>query len=307
MKFTKISAFAVGLGFALLGTGSVLAAAPKDATGQCADGTYTTAKTKDKGCANHGGVKTWFADTGAVATPSAAHTSGAASATSHTATAAAGAHAGARPKDATGQCVDGTYTTAKTQDKGCTKHGGVKTWFGAAAATAAASSATPAAAPAAAHAAAPAGAQHPGARPKDATGQCADGTYTTAKTQDKGCTKHGGVKTWFGASAATAAASPAASSAPSAAPASAAPASAAAPAATPASRAAPSAAAPATAPAAAPAQVPTVPGQVWVNTATKVYHCPGDKYYGNTKAGKFMSEEEAKAAGYHADHGKACH
>jgi hypothetical protein len=51
---------------------------------------------------------------------------------------------------------------------------------------------------------------------------------------------------------------------------------------------------------------PGAEGQLWVNTASHVYHCPGTKYYGNTKKGQYMTEAAAKTAGNHADHGKAC-
>ncbi|HEX3530980.1 MAG TPA: helix-hairpin-helix domain-containing protein [Thermoanaerobaculia bacterium] len=75
----------------------------------------------------------------------------------------------------------------------------------------------------------------------------------------------------------------------------------------PAAPAAP-AAAPAAKPAAAPKpaapastmtpQTPPSPGMVWVNLETKVFHREGDKWYGATKKGKFMTEEDAVKAGY---------
>jgi hypothetical protein len=141
-------------------------------------------------------------------------------------------------------------------------------------------------------------AQAPSSAPAGSTGLCKDGSYWTGPTKKGACHGHKGVQTWYASTGA--AAGGATATTPAAAPAAPTPA----PAATP-------AAAPATAKKSAPAPSATAapgggPGLVWVNTPTKVYHCSGDRWYGKTKSGSYMTEAAAKAAGAHADHGKAC-
>ena len=41
-------------------------------------------------------------------------------------------------------------------------------------------------------------------------------------------------------------------------------------------------------------------GQVWVNVDSKIYHCKGDKFFGKTKTGEYMTKEEANAKGFQA-------
>ena len=50
----------------------------------------------------------------------------------------------------------------------------------------------------------------------------------------------------------------------------------------------------------APAVQPPAKGMVWVNLESKVYHYEGDKWYGNTKRGQYMTEADAIKAGYRA-------
>ncbi len=46
--------------------------------------------------------------------------------------------------------------------------------------------------------------------------------------------------------------------------------------------------------------------KVWVNTSSKVYHCPGTRYYGTTQRGTYMTEDEAKSAGHRPAGGRSC-
>lgn len=128
---------------------------------------------------------------------------------------------------------------------------------------------------------------------------CKDGTTQSVTTTKGACRGHKGIDK----SASSSSGSSSSSTSTSTTAAAATPAAAAAPAAAATKSAAASKSVPAATPAAGGG-----PGQVWVNTGskTKAYHCQGSKWYGTTKAGKYMSTSDAQAAGYHAAKGEKC-
>jgi hypothetical protein len=111
------------------------------------------------------------------------------------------------------------------------------------------------------------------------TATCKDGSSFSGKTRSGACRGHGGVQSWD-----TGGNNPAA----------------------PAPTASPAEPSSTQSPASTAAATGGGPGQVWVNTASKVYHCPKDRYYGKTKQGAYMTEAAAKAAGDRPSHGKVC-
>ncbi|HWH40131.1 MAG TPA: DUF3761 domain-containing protein [Usitatibacter sp.] len=143
-------------------------------------------------------------------------------------------------------------------------------------------------------------AQAPAGAPAGTTGLCKDGSYHSGATKKGACSKHGGVKEWYGAADDKAAApkKEAATTNKDAADTK-----------KEATEAAKPAAKPTKTAAAEPRATPAAgggAGKVWVNTDSKVYHCQGNKWYGTTKKGEYMTEAQAKAAGNRADHGKSC-
>jgi len=143
-------------------------------------------------------------------------------------------------------------------------------------------------------------AQTPAGAPAGATGRCKDGTYATGLSRTVACKGHRGVKDWYVVSQAAESAKitrPASGdvSVPSVSP-----------------LASPrgAEAVPAESAASSSASKPVVPGGgpglVWVNTVTKVYHCPGTRFYGKTAEGKYMAEADAKAMGAHASRNVPC-
>ena len=125
----------------------------------------------------------------------------------------ASAAAQKKPKNASAQCADGTYSMARSQQGACSSHGGVKTWYGVSESKKEAK--TEAKADRAQDRAArkiertEQKADRKIAReeykvsprrvgsPADATARCNDGTYSFAAQHRGACSNHGGVEAWY--------------------------------------------------------------------------------------------------------------
>jgi hypothetical protein len=168
-------------------TSTAAGGVPIGATFQCKDGSYSTAKTTTGACSRHGGVDHSLG--GGAAATSPAPTSSRSTST---------APAGGAPSGATFQCKDGSYSTAKTSQGACSRHGGVDHSLTASAAAGAPASTTPAAAAGASTASGKAPTvTRPGDAPANATAKCRDGTYSASQTHSGSCSHHGGVAEWY--------------------------------------------------------------------------------------------------------------
>ena len=275
------------------------------ATGVCNDGSYNHTSTKRGACSRHGGIKAWYgvaAPAPAPTPPPIARSAPKSSPQSLPRPMASAATAMGSTSPATGMCNDGSENHTATKRGACSRHGGVKQWYGdhaGPAPTRGVSAPTmplPPAPPMTRSAPAP---RLPAS---GATGLCNDGTENHTATSRGACSRHGGLKQWYGTATATTT-GPLPPPAPPARPL---------PPPVPAIGRAPLPP-PIVRPTPAPPRMPAPPaatagnGQVWANASTKVYHCQGDRWYGATKKGAYMSEAVAQAQGMRPSRGRPCH
>ena len=138
----------------------------------------------------------------------------------------------------------------------------------------------------------------PSGAPAGTTVECKDGSFASPEAKSGACSGHKGIKTWYGKTEAKTRAAPAPSVETQSA-------------AVSSTNVAPSTGKASKTPAVQdPSKMEAAPGggagKVWVNASTKVYHCDGDRYYGKTKRGEYMSEADAKAKGNRAAYKKTC-
>lgn len=147
-----------------------------------------------------------------------------------------------------------------------------------------------------------ANAQTPAGAPTGATAQCKDGTWSSEPNRDAACSSHDGVRTWYGASD-----SPTKTPAPAMMPPQTFPKS------TP--QTMPNAQTPTTG--TQTGSRPTLPGglsrksgasaaHVWVDRSARTYVCEGERGYGTSSGGAYMSESDAVSNGNQPANGATC-
>jgi hypothetical protein len=176
--FTTSAAAALAFGMFVAQPAAQAQARPADATAQCKDGSYSTAKTRRGACAGHGGIQTWYAgdEAKAAAKDAKSDTKAAAKNTKNAAKDAGaagketGKDVGAASKDVAKDVGEKSKDVAKDVAKGTkgvakSVKDDVK--------------------------------GRPSDAPADATAKCKDGTYSQSKTHRGACSNHGGVAEWY--------------------------------------------------------------------------------------------------------------
>ena len=211
---------------ALLGTSIACwaqtpAGAPDGATGQCKDGTYTTAAKKSGACSGHKGVKTWFATVGGPTDPDIK-----------------GARASQKTSTKQTANSDATVNPHSDANVSSARANAVNKKSGNAAVAT------------------------PNDNGKTIPGPAANGTANANGSASGSSSANSGRNTSKGASSGSVAGRTAAAGGG--------------------------------------------PDLVWLNTKSNVYHCYGTEWYGKTKSGRYVTEKDAINAGAKADRGKTC-
>ena len=122
----------------------------------------------------------------------------------------------------------------------------------------------------------------PAGAPVNTTGQCRDRSYTYAASRFGACLTHGGLTAWWGLTRAVRD-----ESLPS-----------------------PNSTGIAASGAERPAERGKLRGAgsdtVWINTRSRVYHCPGTRWFGQTTRGRYATERQALESGAHPAYGRRC-
>lgn len=126
----------------------------------------------------------------------------------------------------------------------------------------------------------------PRGAPLETTGRCGDGSFTVAAVSAGACSRHGGLRLWWGLQGARPLRADLAPRTVA--------------------ELATEQQVSATSRQQALAGTTESQGSVWINTRSRVYHCPGSRYFGQTSKGRYSTEAEAVLEGARPAYGRKC-